>query len=391
MPDIGIMGCLFSPEYTNQLIIKSKGRINLITLNTGFNFNSVIQWYKRDGLSVINSSFDKFDQFFFTSLKWCMPKEFVEDFEQIESHYEGYFKKFRNLRYIVSEIWTSDTYTSIALAIANKNGVKHICNEHNYLSHHFLGNNNRKIINLVDLFMTLGWEDKRIPNLVRSGSLFKWKEDKIFRKKIDILFIDGISLVKFPEFNAAYGDSGPSNAQRFIEFNKKFFMSLSNNTINKIIFRPYPIHNWSVSLIKPMMVSYDHISNDLNQYLQYCKRFDWKSKDAKLLIAKSKLVIVNYLSTAYLEAIIADVPTIFFWNKESYYLNDEYFDFYDSLISVGICQTDPIKGALFVEKVKDNPEEWWQSESVRQALNTFLSRNIGSPKLFIDYLLKLQF
>ena len=388
-PKVGIMNCFFFPNYVNELIIRSKGCITPIPLKTNFTTSTDVDWEKRKVLSSIDSDFDKFDQFFFTSLEHCLPKEFVEDFEQIETYYKNYFEKYMNLEYIVSEAWIGDTYTSIAIAILQSKGIKHICNEHNYLSHQFLNTNLKYIFPLVDSFVTLGWEDRSVKNLIKGSSLFKFSEKKIHKKEYDILFISSLALAKLPEFNSAYGESGSKNAFRFLKFDDSFFKNLRSSTLKKIVFRPYPVRRWPVSSVKPSMLYYDYLNGDMNPHLKHFREINQTDENSKLLIAKSKLVIVDYLSTTYLEALLSDIPTIFFWDKERYYLNDEFADIYDVLISVGICQTDPVQSAHFVEQVMNSPLDWWQSESVKNARETFLSRNIGSPEIMIDYLLTL--
>ena len=100
--------------------------------------------------------------------------------------------------------------------------------------------------------------------------------------------------------------------------------------------------------------------------------------------------IIDYLSTSYLESMFADIPTIFFWNKDAYPLEPEYHDFYAPLISVGICQTDPLQAATFVESIKSNPEEWWNKSIVQKARKEFLSRNFNNKNILKNYLLNLE-
>ena len=84
-----------------------------------------------------------------------------------------------------------------------------------------------------------------------------------------------------------------------------------------------------------------------------------------------------------------DIPTIFFWDKDSYYLNKKFKDFFKPLIEVGICQVSPIKASSFVEKINDNPKDWWNSSEVQNAKQIFLNNNLGSPQLLLDYLINL--
>ena len=106
-------------------------------------------------------------------------------------------------------------------------------------------------------------------------------------------------------------------------------------------------------------------------------------------MGESKLVIVDYISTAHLESIIMNIPTIFFWDKKSYYLNDKFHNYFDPLIKAGICQTSPEKAAKLIEKVKDDPKSWWFSDKVQTGKDIFISKNIGNPKLLFNFLINL--
>ena len=83
---------------------------------------------------------------------------------------------------------------------------------------------------------------------------------------------------------------------------------------------------------------------------------------------------------------MSDTPTIFFWNKKNYYLDEKFLSFFDSLCSVGICQTDPFEAAEFVNKMKNEPEKWWRKKDTQDAKNKFLSDNFGNESILKDYL-----
>jgi len=142
--------------------------------------------------------------------------------------------------------------------------------------------------------------------------------------------------------------------------------------------------------VTPQMIRYDQ-EFVLRDFAGKFKNIDNSIGTTLTMIKKSKLVIVEYLSTAYIESLMADVPTVFFWNKEIYYLNEEYKDIYSSLEKVGICQTDPIEAAEFIDNIKDAPEMWWFSKSVQDAKNEFLGSNFGSPEILKRYIINLQF
>lgn len=388
-PNVLIAESFFSSKNLLEIIHRSKGRVQWISLKSDFSYDSSIDWDKRKSISSINGDFDQFDQFFFVSLKYCLPKIFVEEFGNVFNFYNQYFKQFKKLKYVVNESWIGNNYSSIAVAILQKQGIKHIYNEHNYLSHHFLCNNSKYLLPLVDKFVTLGWFKEGIPNLVQGGSLYKWILDKKYPKEHDILFINGPPAVKVPEISAAYGHFGSFNAKTHLKFNKIFFSHLMTPTLHSMVFRGYPVNGFVVAHVKPQMMMYDQ-DYDFKDYMPKFKKVDYVSPSARLLMQKSRLVVIDYLSTSYLESMLANIPTIFFWNKESYPLEETYLDFYSPLISVGICQTDPFKAAEFIEKIKSNPEKWWQQASVQEAKNNFLSTNFGHVNFLKDYLINLS-
>ena len=101
---------------------------------------------------------------------------------------------------------------------------------------------------------------------------------------------------------------------------------------------------------------------------------------------RPNLVIVDIYLLLILKVLMG--YPIYFW-EDSYYLNKKFKDFFKPLIEVGICQVSPIKASSFVEKIKDNPKDWWNSSEVQNAKQIFLNNNLGSPQLLLDYLINL--
>ena len=67
----------------------------------------------------------------------------------------------------------------------------------------------------------------------------------------------------------------------------------------------------------------------------------------------------------------------------------KYENIYVELIKCGICQTDPVKAAIFVNKIKENPEKWWFRKETQNARALFLKKNIGQPDKLFNYLLSI--
>lgn len=378
---IGIMGSFFSTKYLNLLMTKSKGSIRFITWQIDLKSDNIFLWDNRKFLSEEQHDFDKFDRFFFASMGYCFPKIFVEYFKEVERQCVNHFDKYDDLEFVTNESWPSNDTLCIVLALLKERGIRHIYNEHNYLEHPWVGSTIYKAAELSDIFVSIGWHSDKINNMVRGASLFAFNLNRKPKKRYKICFISSGATSKRPQYTASYGWAC-ENAPKYFKFVRLFLRSLSNQTRCEMLYRGYPVSNLEDWL------AYDQ-DFMLDPYLEDMEKSD-VSISGKLVMLQSNLVIVDYLSTAYLEALIMNIPTIFFWNTDAYYLSNDYSDFFDSLISVGICQTDPIEAAKFVEQVKDNPDEWWQSESVQVAKNRFLSENIGDPQIMIDYLTELS-
>lgn len=383
---IGVLGSFFSQENFEKLINKSNGKIK--NIDNVFYVNNIqntpINHKKRYMLSEFEDDFDKFDKFFFSTLPYCMPKVFIENFDEIYNSVIKNLKKYPEMKYVISEAWLSDTYISMSLATMKERGIKHIYNEHNCIFYPFTGHMIENMSELVDYYVSFGWESDTLTNFVSGASLFPFSINKTFEKNYNILYVSYCFESKMPTYGGAYGVS-EVNVSKQLKFIKSFMQNLKIETLQNMHYRGYP-KNYEIKYLPYDKEKY------LKEYIQYTKilpsRYE-NGETCKEQMLKSRLVIIDYISTAYLEALSMNIPVVFFFDPNITYLKDEFKDFYKILIDVGICQTDPIKASEFIETIKDNPEEWWKKEEVQNAKNEFLSKNFKHPQVMIDYLLNL--
>ncbi|MGD8350578.1 MAG: LIC12162 family protein [Gammaproteobacteria bacterium] len=378
-PTMGIMNSYFSLENRDKLLFTSKGLIQAVPLPTTKIGTDPLRWKDRETLASPLPDFDRFDRFAFACLLHGMPRNLVEDFEQTYTELNGYFDGFRSLNWIVCEGWIGHSLSAFALAVLGLRGVHHLYNEHNYLAHPFVGNNLKYIFPLVDEFTTLGWSDPAQPNLVPGASLFNWVENSQICHEHQILFISSVPNTRAPEINSSYGESGARVVPDYLNMNKQFFGALSDSTLSSMVYRAYPARYARHALIWDQTYF-------LDRFIARVKIYDDSIVPARVLMQKSRLVVINYLSTSYLEALQANRPTVILWNRSAYHLEDRYSDFWDQLIEAGICQTDAVSAAEFVENIKENPEKWWESDKVQRARKAFLATNIGSPEVMLKHL-----
>jgi putative transferase (TIGR04331 family) len=379
-PTLGIVNSYFSQDNVERLLVESRGRIQTIALPRAQPGKAPLDWSKRERLCRAEASFDRFDRFVFAALRHGMPRAFVEDTPSLLEGLERFFAAYPKLRWVVSEAWIGDMHTAFALAVLVERGVRHIYNEHNYLAHPFFGNNLKYIMPLVDECATLGWQSENT-KIVPGASLFPWVDGPRRHDADGLLYISGLPQVRAPEINASYGEAGAVNAPRYLDFVRRFFAGLSDSTLREITFRGYPARHAGT------MQAYD-LRRWLDAPLKKIAAVDDMAPSARSLMRRARLVVVDYLSTAYLEAMMLDVPTVFFWNPDAYYLEAGHREFFARLASVGVCQTDPLEAASFVERIRPDPERWWRSAPVREARSAFLGENMGEPRALVDHLLR---
>ena len=383
---VGILDCSFRHESIGVLVDQSKGRIRPIVRPKVKNSSKDLNLIQRKLLSRIDPSSDRFDRFFFATLEHSMPRLYVEDFSQNYNKFYSYFKPYSGLRWVVCEWWIGSALSSFALAVLGRLGVKHISAEHNYISHCFVGANYKYLAPLADEYLTLGWRDPQYSNIVQGSSLYEWTDASFGernKKEHDILFLMTAPIAYLAEMSAAYGgQDGAFGAITYFDWNRRFLTELGDDVLKDLYIRAYPLRalkNWLV---------WD-AAFELKSFIYKAKFFDNNQPiSSKSLISKSRLVIVNYTATSYLESIMSNVPTIFFLPKNCKFLNEKYKNIFKELIEVGICQTSPEDAAKFVRSIRDNPEEWWGSQRVKICKDRFLEENIKKPVILINYLLK---
>jgi putative transferase (TIGR04331 family) len=376
---VAILGSYFKKSSFKKL--ESHG-INQIILPHIKSKNKSIDKKSRKYISEIGNEFDEFDRYFFFSLEYLFPKIYIENFTTYEKLYKKDLHTRSSLKYIVCENFISNSENSLYLALANIFGIKHIANEHNCFYHPYIGSYIKNIVDLCDKYLTIGWSDDNNKKVISSSSLFKFKIPVSLEKDIDLLFISGSVLSKMQHYSGAYGYC-QENAESNINFNKIFLSNLNIEENYRLVYREYPKNKLN------HLQTYDKEF----YYLKYLDNFDYTDTSqltSKEQISKSKLVLIDYISTSFIESLLMEVPTIFFLDKESYYLKEEYSSFFDDLIDANICQTNPIEAANFVNEIFHDPNGWWNSITVQTAKENFISKNLNTNNNLIDYLKKIN-
>jgi putative transferase (TIGR04331 family) len=373
---VGFFGSYFSKPNKKKLLKSNKGLVGEIFINIPkARRREIFNNDLREIISKKEENFDRFDTFFFESQKYFFPIFFLESYIFNENFLINKLKLYRNLKTIISENWISNSTTSLTLALAKeKFNINHFNNEHNFISHVFKGKYINYLISLSDAFYNVGWKSDK-DKVIKSASLYNFflKKNKT---KIDILFLAGPIRYK-RKYLASIDVFSQENALNTVNFNRIFFGGLKTKILKKIYYKKYPV-KYFIDKEKLYLNQFTNI-NLLNQ----------ASFNGLDLMVKSKLVIMDYISTSYLECLISDVPMIVFLDQDSHKLKDIHKNFFKPLIDSEIFQVNPIEASNLLNRIHKNPLLWWKSKKVQRGRKVFLEQNIGDPETFISQITKI--
>lgn len=380
-----LLGCYFAKNHVNYLLSTSKGKISYlhsVRNNKVYKANTI----KRSSLCKLPDEYDRFDKFFYQSLIYLFPTHLFEGFHQNKNLHHNILKHYPNLQVIISEAWLSHTNINFFRALAFElYGIKTYYNEHNCIFHPFQGSYVEFLKNNVDKYLTFGWHSND-PKIISTSSLFTFEQKpKGNNLDFDILYVSYPAEVYYSHYNTAWSNCGYSAISN-LGFVNSFFMQLDYKLKDRITYRGYPL-DCLKSLFK-----FDKeliLSNSLDG-INYTSSYIFKGLNCRQQMSCSKIVIVDFLSTSYLESLHINIPTICFWDSKCMKLKHEYSNYFDDLIEAKIIHTSPYSAAAHLKNICDNPQIWWQSKKVQNLKNQWLTRNFGKPDILINYLLKLS-
>jgi putative transferase (TIGR04331 family) len=382
-PAVLVTQCFWSYQSRQRVQLRSRGRV--VVDDTAISFPRAAvdaASAARAEISAPPADGDDFDRFFLASLRWSAPASWLEDFRARLTATRLLLDARPSLRVIVNE--TVDESTCLLLAEAKERGVELLHCEHNYLQHQFVGNMIWFHLRKFDKYLSLGWSSDRSSRIVPAGSCFAWTEPPRTRRDVELLFIASVSIVRAPVISAGYGEAGSANAASYWEMTRDFLGTLGDRTLSRMYYRDYPIERRAALFEHPVEAT---LLDGFRERIGTLERTG--AENTTSLIARARLTVVNYLSTAYNQALLAGTPTIVLFNTAAYHLTDDARGIYDELIRAGIFQTDPVRAAALVESIVDDPQAWWERPDVQSARAAYLRANFGSADALERYVVNV--
>ncbi len=220
---------------------------------------------------------------------------------------------------------------------------------------------------ICDYYFTWGWKKskKNIPFCVTKKISIN-QENKIFRNKNILILIYQMPLMPI---KTAYGNSNFLILNKhYTEFLMKFLESIKPKIRKNIFLKSL---NW----YRPF-IQLETIKNKFKEIktLKSTKKVHEISNDYCLTIE-------TYLSTAFLESMYQNRPTIILLDENMTNLDLQAEILFKKLKSVNICFTDLKKAAQFISKNKLDLEKWWNNDKLQETRKEFCNkyaRNTGN-------------
>jgi putative transferase (TIGR04331 family) len=86
-----------------------------------------------------------------------------------------------------------------------------------------------------------------------------------------------------------------------------------------------------------------------------------------------EIVVHSYLGTAWLETMAMDIPTVCFYDPQTYAFRDAVQPYIHRFEHSGLLHRNGASAATFVESIKGNPQDWWRAKEVQDLRREFIS------------------
>lgn len=96
-----------------------------------------------------------------------------------------------------------------------------------------------------------------------------------------------------------------------------------------------------------------------------------KESSYNKLISTANLIVLSYMGTTWLEALMSNIPTIVFVNPDHWDMKQEIYPYLDKLKNVGILHDTPISAANHINNIFPDIDAWWNNLSLQLVREEF--------------------
>lgn len=312
---------------------------------------------------TLEGAADKFQTLLYKILPQAIPMCYVENYH----FYRNGVKDIKNVKAAGSVGgWYFNEEFKFFAAEASYKGAKLIDFQHGGGYGVGLSLPHEKLCLEKDIFFTWGWKNqnnKTMPLPVPSLSKIANKHSCSLN---NIMFVS----TSFPKYQYRFETMlQPEDMFAYLNNMKIFLQSLNNEIISMMLFRPNVDGGWNI--VDTIKEEYPKLPIVANGRLT-----DW--------MKKIKLVIIDHPHTSFLEALVINVPSIFYWDHDIYLMRPEAEEYFQLLREAGILYKNPESAAKKVNEIHHDSEAWWQQPKIQNARNKFCQRFALTSENWLD-------
>jgi putative transferase (TIGR04331 family) len=365
--------------YGNGISIESShlSRFNLLKLFLinrqlpySLNFEPLSQFNYSSGMrdwslpSMAQSEFDEVLDFF---IPRYLPQTYIEGYHQIKMFADKKLERKKFKIVVTAQDFSGNDSWAAWAAKSVEDGSRLVVMQHGglYGVNTFSATEDHEIA-IADKFLSWGWRRRGNQKVTPApaAKLIHLKAKAKFRNNGTALLIAG--ALPQQSYHLSSIPIGPQFATYF-EDQFSFVSALSPNIREKLRVRMFPSDSdWFQELRW----------RDFDPAIQLLK--DGKSLAHNL--KKTKISIATYNATTFLETFVRSIPTVIFWDKNYWELNEFARPYYEKLQEARVLFYDPKECAKHINEVWDNPSLWWNDPKTKSAVKEFMENFANVPK-----------
>lgn len=344
------------------LFIKSRGKIFPLPNIENKLIPILPDRHSRDGLKDIRIGDSEFELLLSELIPSDIPICFVESYGAISKTVKEKFA-FHPKKILSANSWFFDEIFKQWVGECSASGAKLLAAQHggNYGStyyNYFLPHESM----IADRFYSWGWCSSGYKSAIVPLSATKLagrRQIGASNSEDGILFVSTTASrymgFHFPESNQEFND--------YLSWQMRFACALRSELKMKMRVRLLRDRGWDFA--QRWNDNYPEIAIETFEDSPFLKSLE-----------RCRIYVCDNLSTTYIESLLANKPTILFYNSESSLnkLKLEVLPYYNELISSGILFLNPEDAATKVNSIYNDIEGWWNDPNIQSVRYQFCER-----------------
>lgn len=140
------------------------------------------------------------------------------------------------------------------------------------------------------------------------------------------------------------------------------FLKLVPPAVNLRV-RPYP-HDYGHGFARRLSTETHHQLEEEETIRQ------WRMEST----CSFSIVVANYLGTAWLETLSANIPTVCFYDPQVYAFREKAAPIISDMLAAGILHESPESAAEHLNRIHQDPDAWWRKSETQDVRERFCSQ-----------------